>query len=281
MNKDRDGDRWSRHEARTKRALDRKVTCAQCGRIMRRGDVPFKISKLGRSRFLCTPDCVNRFQFRQTAIGISFILVVISVLAVALIITAPWSSLFPVEKPRYTPRMDTMGNRDIIFKNVRPHQDGYQTEIEVEILITNRGKGSTGPLFVDVFAENDTSKVIDDTFNTSVLHYIDNGSTGSIIPPLKSAKINGLLVLRPGTHNIYIRIYEKGLRGFIEGQRVIKVTPDQIVMQPWDQSGGSRSDGSIYAKSAKGLSTPGFEAPVLILSIMAVLLYVKTKRSKK
>jgi hypothetical protein len=247
---------------------------------MRRGDVPFKIRKLGGTRLLCTPECVTRFQRKDAIIGASIFLIIISVIVAAVLIAMPWSTMFPVENPKYKPSMDTMGNRDIIFKNVHPHQDGYQTEVEVEILITNRGKGSTGPLFIDVFAENDTSKVIDDTFNTSVLHYIDNGSTGSIIPPSKSAKVNGLLVLRPGTHNIYIRIYEKGLRGFIEGQRVIKVTPDQIIMQPWDQS-RSRSDGGYTTQSAKGLSTPGFEAPVMIFSIMAVGLYIKMRRTKQ
>lgn len=280
MSKEHEADPGSRHELRKKRVLDKKVTCAQCGRIMRRGDVPFMMRRLNGARFFCTPDCVARFQHKETFLEVSSILIIISVLAAVLLITAPWSYFTPVEKPKYAPSMDPVGNRDIIFKDVRAHGDGYQTNVEVEILLTNRGKGSTGPLFIDVFAENDTSKVIDSTFNTSVLHYIDNGSTGSILPPMKSAKVNGVLVLLPGTHNIYFRVYECGLRGFIEGQRIIKVTQDQIVMQPWDQ-GGSRSEPYSPGTSAKKGTTPGFEAPVLIIAVMAVILFVKMKRSKK
>jgi len=207
---------------------ERRISCSGCGKIMRRAEFPYLKVRWGRAYRFCSPECVGRADTRALAIPAILGSTVLAILTVAIILTAPWSQFMPHTEAKFAPTMDSLDNRDIIFKNVIAHKDGFSSEVEIEILLTNRGKGSTGKLFVDVFAENQTSMVIDSTFNTSTLRYIENGSTGSILPPMKSAKVNGLLVLRPGTHVIYMRIYEDGLMGFIEGQRAIKVTEDQI-----------------------------------------------------
>lgn len=251
---------------------DKSVGCSECGRIMKRSEALFMKRSPFSSSYFCSQSCAyNRSRKTMVCNIVAFLVSVCMVVAI-LHFAVPWDEVFPEEGPRYSPSMDHIGLRDIVFKNVRPHNDGYHTELEVEILITNRGKGDTGTLFVDVFAENTTSRVIDDTFNTSMIRYVENGTNGHVLPSQKSGKVNGDLVLRPGEHLIYFRIYEDGLRGFIEGQRSIEVTEDQIVMQPWQESGRSGSSRDVDdAGASEGSSAPGFEAVGVLVAVMAVL----------
>lgn len=263
---------------------DRKVGCENCGRVIKKQEALFLKKGWSGDRYFCSQSCSYNHTRRKVLFQAIISVLMVCILIAAIYTSVPWEEVFPEERPSHHPSMDRIDTRDMIFKNVRPHDDGYHTEMEIEILITNRGKGPTDKIFIDVFAENTTSRVIDDTFNTSVLKYIDNGTTGHIIPPMKSAKLNGVLVLRPGSHLIYFRIYEDGLRGFIEGQRTIEVTEDQIVMQPWQTKDSSRDIAEDPSGGASMDSAPGFEAVGLFVAVLLVLtvrIWKKNKENRK
>jgi hypothetical protein len=260
----------------TSRKKGARRYCTDCGRSMNKEEPVYMKKFWGTTLYFCQPDCIRRYSNKTTVRNILLSVFTAIMLMGAFYLLLPWEDLMPKEEVKIDPRMDYMGERDIVFKNVRPLNDGYQTEMEVEILLTNRGQGPTGNLFIDVFAENASSRIIDDTFNTSKLRYVEDRTTGNNIPSMKSAKVNGDLLLRPGSYLVYIRIYEDGLRGFVEGQRSIQVTKDQVVQQPWQGGGGSRGDGS-GAADGSAETAPGFEIAGLLAAVIIVMV-VKKRR---
>jgi hypothetical protein len=289
----------------TKKAVKRTKkkgpkSCKCCGKVLKDSDEMFRKEFDGKTRTFCSKDCLQEYKdemrFREHRVlkdddveeipeggsaraGIIFTAVFILVLILGAAIAAtPKIDILPPKEVIYQGELDTIYDDDIRIMQVKPHGDGYTTDMVVEISLSNKGNGDIDNLIVEVLAENQTTKVMDDGFNTSTFNYVGNGTSTEVIPVKKTVNARGSLRLPPGTFLLRIKLYEEGYRSLVEGQKTVTVTEGQVQGQPWQKTGGDgRSE-----PDQKLESTPGFEL-VGVVAAIAVVIYVKRgrKRSRK
>ena len=214
---------------------------------------------------------------RTAAALVVTIIVVIVVLSALLVIYL----MRPMPRTVYSEL--SVGQYDVTYSASTPSGDNKSALIPVEIKITNKGEGESGVVKVYCEAFNYTNpNQKGGGFNTSELRDI-NGNISNRIPPAgkpgSTVRASGILNLTPGKYNVRLEIYEDAIRtSIVSGNFIVNVDQSMVASpepyQPEQDQGQGRS--TTYGAGTGML--PGFEAPLALAAVAAVLILIRKNR---
>jgi hypothetical protein len=210
----------------------------------------------------------------------------ITVIVVIVVLSAVLIGYLMRPQPRTVYSELSVASQDVSILTSTPSGDNKTAIVPVEVELRNIGEGKSGVINVWVGAFNRTNENQRfGDFNTSDLKRVDNGQIVNLIEPKDKpgsiVRARGNLSLPPGDYQVRLKIYEDGgKRTLVYGYIFVKVDQSMVATpQPYVPEGGGR--GRSYEVAPAGTSAlPGFEGPLALAAVAAVLLLVRPRRKR-
>ena len=211
--------------------------------------------------------------------------VIITIIVVIIVLSAVLIMYLARPQPRTVYSELSVGTGDVSILTSTPSGDNKTAIVPVEVELRNIGEGKSGVINVWVGAYNRTNDILRvGEFNTTDLRRVDNAQTVNFMEPRDKpgsiVKARGNLSLPQGDYQLRLKIYEDGgKRTLVYGYMYLNVDKSMVATpQPYVPEQGSGRGASKTVGGPSGM-LPGFEGPVMLAAVAAILVLVRLKRT--